>query len=193
MQLNRICSALAITTALTLSACSSSPDLSTPYTVSSDQETAEGSIIHVDKSNRMITIRGAQGDEYDVYAADEVRNFDQLQVGDRIALSYTSAIAVDIQPAGSTELAATLEDDGSTAEAGAKPGASASETATVVTEVTAVDTSANTISLKGPRGNEVTLDVAREDLRAALRKVKVGDLLRVTYSEAVAVNITPRP
>ena len=67
------------------------------------------------------------------------------------------------------------------------------QAATVVTEVTAVDTRANTITLKGPRGNEVTLDVVRDDLRDRLKKVKVGDLLKVTLTEAIAVNVRPRP
>ena len=42
-------------------------------------------------------------------------------------------------------------------------------------------------------GNEVTLDVVRDDLRDRLKKVKVGDLLKVTLTEAIAVNVRARP
>ena len=60
-------------------------------------------------------------------------------------------------------------------------------------EVLAVDAAANLVTLKGPRGNVVTLEVLREDLRVGLARIKAGDLLRVTFSEAVAVDIRPRP
>ena len=108
-------------------------------------------------------------------------------------MDYTSAVAVELQPAGSADRDAVVDSAMGTAAPGDKPGGAAGATATVVTEVTAVDTRANTITLKGPRGNEVTLDVVRDDLRDRLKKVKVGDLLKVTLTEAIAVNVRPRP
>ena len=58
-------------------------------------------------------------------------------------------------------------------------------------DVVAVDTAANTVTVRGPGGNVVTLDVFREELRARLGTLKAGDLLRTTFTEAVAVNIRP--
>lgn len=193
MSTHRAWSALAVALALATASCSTGSQYNTPYSVSANQVTAEGSIIRVDKTNRMITIRGEDNEDFDVYASDNVRNFDQLQVGDRIAMDYTSAVAVELQPAGSADRDAVMDSAMGTAAPGDKPGGAAGATATVVTEVTAVDTRANTITLKGPRGNEVTLDVVRDDLRDRLKKVKVGDLLKVTLTEAIAVNVRPRP
>lgn len=47
---------------------------------------------------------------------------------------------------------------------------------------------AKTISLKGPRGNVVKLDVQNPD---QFKVVKVGDEVLVTYTEAVAVSVEP--
>ncbi len=198
MRLIRLSSplAIAVAVALTVTACSSTPSseqASAPVTLSSEQVTLEGSITRVDRANRMVTIRGSDGGEVDMFVGDEVRNFDQLQVGDRVALDYNRAIAAEIRPAGSGEVGTTMEQGGSRAGAGSRPGGSVSETVTLVAEVMAVDTAANTVTLKGPRGNVVTLEVQREDMRARLGSVKAGDLLRVTFTEAVAVNIRPRP
>lgn len=178
-----------------LSACSSTsePEATGPVTLSSEQVTLEGSITRVDRANRMVTLRGPEGGEVDFFAGDQVRNFDRLQVGDRVALDYSSAVALQIQPAGSAEVGATIEQGSARSPAGARPGGAVSETVTVVAEVMGVDVAANTVTVKGPRGNVATLDVVREDLRAGLPRLKVGDLLRVTFTEAVAVDIRPRP
>ena len=183
--------------AATLSACAGSaagPKASAPVTLSSNQVTLEGSITRVDRANRMVTIRGAEGGgEVDVFADDRIRNFDRLQVGDRVALDYTSAVALEIAPAGSSQVGASVEQGASRAAAGARPGGAVSETVNVVAEVVAVDAAANRVTVKGPSGNVTTLDVIREDLRARLPRLKVGDLLRLTITEAVAVDIRPRP
>lgn len=188
---------LPVAIALVLSACSGTPDEPAPppssYTLSSDQVTLEGSIVRVDKANRVVTIRGSEGNEIDFEAGPEVRNFDQLQVGDRVTLDYSNAVALEIKPAGTAGVGSSTSETSSAAALGATPGASGSETTTIVAEVMAIDTAANTVTVRGPRGNVVTLDVAREDLRGRLGTLKVGDLLQVSFTEAVAVNIRPRP
>lgn len=194
MSVTRLPSLLAVAlVAATLAACSttSEPPPPQPYTLSSSQVTLEGTITAIDKANRTVTIRGSEGNVFDFQASDAVRNFDQLEVGDVVALDYNSAVALEIQPAGTAEVGTTVQDSQSTATTGARPGGSASETLTVVAEVVAVDTAANTVTVRGPGGNVVTLDVFREELRARLGTLKAGDLLRTTFTEAVAVNIRP--
>jgi hypothetical protein len=56
--------------------------------------------------------------------------------------------------------------------------------------VTAVNPKASTITLKGPRGNVVTLDVQNPD---HFKVVKVGDEVLVNYTEAVAISVEPGP
>ena len=56
--------------------------------------------------------------------------------------------------------------------------------------VTAVDPKAKTITMKGPRGNVVTLDVQNPD---QFKVVKVGDEVQVVYTEAVAISVEPGP
>jgi len=179
-----------------LSACAGSPagpEASAPVTLSSRQVTLEGSVTRVDRGNRMVTIRGTEGGEIDVFAGDQVRNFDRLQVGDRVALDYTSAVALEIEPAGSGQVGASVQQGASRPAAGSRPGGAVSETVNLVAEVVAVDAAANRVTVKGASGNVTTLDVIREDLRARLPRLKAGDLLRLTVTEAVAVDIRPRP
>jgi hypothetical protein len=69
---------------------------------------------------------------------------------------------------------------------GAKPGAAVGSEVTFMTEVVRVDQPANIISLKGPEGNVVDFDVQNP---AQFDVVKVGDKVRATYTEAVAVEV----
>jgi hypothetical protein len=61
---------------------------------------------------------------------------------------------------------------------------------TVIADVTAVDPQKSTITLKGPRGNSVTLNVQNPD---QFKVVKKGDQVEVTYTEALALSVEPAP
>ena len=61
---------------------------------------------------------------------------------------------------------------------------------TALAEVVAVDPKKSTITLKGPRGNVVELDVHNPD---QFKVVKKGDQVEVTYTEALAMSVEPAP
>jgi hypothetical protein len=56
----------------------------------------------------------------------------------------------------------------------------------VVATIEAIDRTANTVTLKGPKGNSMVVDVADP---AALAKPKVGDTVVVTIAESVALSL----
>ena len=67
-----------------------------------------------------------------------------------------------------------------------------SQTVTVMAPILAIDTTNNTITVKGPRGNVVELDVVRPEQQARLSQLKVGDILRVAFTEAAVVSVRPK-
>ena len=69
---------------------------------------------------------------------------------------------------------------------GTTPGRSAAGTVTVRGTVDAVDKANRTVTLKGPEGNTLTLDVKDP---SKLDVIKVGDPVVATYTEAVAFQI----
>jgi hypothetical protein len=75
-----------------------------------------------------------------------------------------------------------------TAQPGEKPGGTLGRTVTVTTTITAIDLANGTVTLTGPGGDSQTIK-ARDP--ANLKKVQVGDLVEITYSEAVAVAVRP--
>lgn len=198
--LARSSSVTLIVAALAISGCQSTPPpaepsapapraLPGPMTAASAGVTLQGQITAIDTRNRAVTVTGADGGSLDFIAGADVRNFNQLKVGDKVTLDYQAAVALDLQPAGSAPVGVTRSQAGTVPIRGATPGGARSNTIEIVTEVAAVDPVANTIALRGPRGNTQIIAVEREDLRAKLPSVKRGDLLKISYTEAVALGI----
>jgi hypothetical protein len=142
----------------------------------------------VDKATRKITLKGSQGKTIDVVAGDDVRNFDQLRVGDNVSVRYQEALTLELRKTkgavGATESGAVTR-----SQPGERPGGTIGREVQVVAEVVDVNPSKSTISLKGPAGNVVDLKVQNPD---QFKVVKKGDLVDATYTEALAVAVTPK-
>jgi len=76
------------------------------------------------------------------------------------------------------------------AKPGEQPAAAVGRQVTAIADVTAVDPKKKTITLKGPRGNVVELNVQNPD---QFKVVKKGDQVEVTYTEALALSVEPAP
>lgn len=147
-------------------------------------------VVGIDKATRTVTLKGPKGNVVDIVAGDEVKNFDQIKVGDLVVARYVQALTLELKK---TKVAAgepTVREEAAKAKAGERPAVAGGRQVTVIAEVTAVDPQKSTITLKGPRGNEVTLDVRNPE---QFKVVKKGDQVEATYTEALALSVEPAP
>jgi hypothetical protein len=70
---------------------------------------------------------------------------------------------------------------------GSKPAAVVAQQTTVAVTVVAIDTTIPTVTFKGPEGNTRTIKVNDPQ---KLVGVKIGDIVDITYTEAMAVTVT---
>lgn len=149
----------------------------------------QGIITAIDKTTREVTIKGGSGNELTITAGPQVKNFKQIKVGDLVTLSYIAALGLELKKGGG-RLRERIESDQSVAaKPGEKPGFGATRTVKVITDVTAVDAAAGTITLRGPK-RSIDLTVKDKEL---LKDIRVGDQIAATYEEAVAIAVTPAP
>jgi len=144
----------------------------------------------IDKTTRTITLKSAKGEAIDVVAGEEVRNFDQIKLGDYVVARYVAALTLELKK---TRVAAgdpTVREGLAKAQPGERPAVAGARQINAIADVTAVDPQKSTITLKGPRGNVVTLNVLNPD---QFKVVKKGDQVEVTYTEAVALAVEPAP
>jgi Cu/Ag efflux protein CusF len=140
----------------------------------------------LDQQTRYVTLERADGSEVTVYADPTVRNLSQVQVGDEVTAAYYESLAYEVKKPGTATPGATVAEEATRAKPGEKPGAAGARTTTAVVTITGIDSTAGTVTLQGPSGRVTT--VKARDPRN-LERVAVGDLVEVTYTEAIAVAV----
>jgi Cu/Ag efflux protein CusF len=153
-----------------------------PATAAAEVVTGSGTIQKIDKDNRLITVKGSDGNTIDIKAGPNV-NLDKLKVGSKVNAAYYEEIAISLQKAGeqAPKMTQTVTERG---------GITAQQT-TVTSRVVTVDMAANKVVLRGPNGATHAVKVNDPDLQAQLGKMKAGDNVDVTYTQAVAVSVEP--
>ncbi len=143
-------------------------------------------VVGIDKASRSVDLKRPDGKVVSITVGDEVKNFDQIKLGDDVVVRYVRALTLELLKSKSTVTERDVKTDAVTAKPGERPGAAAGHQVRVIANVVAVNKKASTITLKGPRGNEVELKV--EDKRH-FDVVKKGDQVEAVYTEAVAISV----
>ena len=155
---------------------------------------ATATVLEIDAATRVITLKSADGKVFTITAGDMVKNFAQIKVGDTIHAEYTMALSLELHKAGSKGAqgkAEPVEEHGlAAAPVGAKPAGAVTRKVTALADVVAVDAAKHLVTLRGPRGNEVDLDVQDPE---QLKNIKKGDKVEVVYAEALAVVVEAAP
>jgi hypothetical protein len=126
----------------------------------------------------------------DVVASDEVKNFDQIKLGDFLVVRYVQALTLELMKTKASIREGKEREDVVRAQPGERPAIAGARQVTVIADVIGVDSKKKTITLKGPKGNVVTLDVQNPE---QFKVVKKGDQVEATYTEALAVSVEPAP
>jgi hypothetical protein len=147
---------------------------------------AAATVVKVDQRKRVVTLKNAEGDIFDVQVGEEVKNLPQIRKGDQVVATYYDSMAISVRKPGQAEPAIGTSDIVKTAKPGEKPGGLAASQTTVTATVVALNKKKGTVTLKGPGGKVLTV-AAREPRR--LEDVEVGDLIEVFYTEAVAIAV----
>jgi hypothetical protein len=147
-------------------------------------------VVGLDKATRTVTLKGPKGNVVDIVAGDEVKNFDQIQLGDFVFARYLQALTLELKKTKAGIREKREVEDAARAKPGERPAGVVARQVTVIADVTAVDPKNKTITLRGPKGNVVMLDVQNPD---QFKVVKKGDQVEATYTEALAVSVEPAP
>ena len=144
-------------------------------------------ITAIDKATRDVTLKGPQGNEMVVTAGPEVKNFDQLKVGDQVNLNYMEALPLELKKGGGLVVARTEKAGAAGAKPGEKPAGAVGRQVTVVADVVALDPAKQVVTLKGPQR---TVDLKIPDPEQ-FKRIAKGDQVEATYTQAVAINVEP--
>ena len=145
-------------------------------------------VIGLDKATRTLDLKGPKGRIVSLQAGDEVKNFDQIHLGDHVVVRYMRALTLELKKSGSAIMERSDKADTAVAKPGERPGVAAARQVQVMANVVAVNPKTKTVTLKGPKGNMV--DLVLEDPKQ-VANVKKGDQVEAVYTEAMAIAVTP--
>ncbi|OPY81171.1 MAG: hypothetical protein A4E65_01209 [Syntrophorhabdus sp. PtaU1.Bin153] len=140
----------------------------------------------VDPAKRTVSLKSDDGKIQTYKLGPEVRNFDQIKVGDVVNVTLFESVAVFVRKSDENPAAREVQTV-RMAPKGTKPGVVVSDTTEVTAKVEALDYAKRTVTLKGPAGNMRTISVDEGVKR--FDNIKVGDevVLRITDAMAIAV------
>jgi Cu/Ag efflux protein CusF len=151
----------------------------------------QGKVKSIDKQNRSVVVVGPQGNEVSLNLGPQARNFDQIKVGDLVTLTYVQALALELRKSvnGGKLGQPIVTEQAVRAAPGNKPAGAVERTVNLTANVIKVDQKTQMITLKGPNR---TVELKVKD-PAILQKVKVGDQVDATFTEALAIEVTAAP
>jgi hypothetical protein len=146
----------------------------------------------IDQAQRLVTIRGPEGNEVTLEAGPEVRNLAQVEAGDVVRITFEETyMARRISPEEAPEAAAAVTAAAALAEEGERPGVAFGAAATVVVMIESIGPDGRTATFITPDGAIEAIYVLREQSRAFARTLETGDLVQLTQAGLLAVVVEP--
>ena len=146
----------------------------------------QAEVVYIDKADRVVALRGEDGNIVEIDVPEEARNFDQLEVGDRLTATYYESVALYIGEAGSIP-DAEADVVAGRSEKGEKPGGFVVGTVEISALVKAIDKENRKVTLEGPDGKTMTVKV--DPSVKKLDDLKVGDTVNARITEAIAISV----
>jgi hypothetical protein len=168
-------------------ACARDPE---PF-AASRTKSATATVQAVSQSDRHLVIKTADGGRLLVEAPSEVTNFDQIQQGDEVILTYHEGLVAKVARAGQEPQDTRTTTDQGRTPPGEVPTKAMAKTIATTVQIEAVDPSADTVTFTRPDGITRTLTVDNPDAMRFAESLKPGAQVQITYREAAAVSIQP--
>ncbi len=145
--------------------------------------TLRGTVEAIDKAQQTVTLKGPRGRTLTLEVRDP-QKLDAVKIGDPVVARYYESLAIHVRKPGQATPGATAQEAVVTSKPGEAPGGAVGRQVTLTATITAIDTKQQTVTVKGPQGNVETVKV-RDPKH--LVGVKVGDLVELTYTQALAI------
>jgi hypothetical protein len=150
--------------------------------------TVRATVEAIDYQSRKVTLRGPRGNAITFTADERVRRLNEIKVGDEVVADYYVSLATELREptAEEKESPLNLVAGATKAPPSIPPGVGGVSQIRAVVTIVGIDRPAHTVMVRGPLGRYVAVRVADP---ARLEKLRLGDTVVVTYTEAVAISV----
>ena len=144
--------------------------------------TVRGTVEAIDKEKQTVTLKGPRRTL--TVKVQDPKKLEAIKVGDPVVGKYYEALALEVKKAGTATPGVTTQQGVASSKPGETPAGAVGQQVTLTVTITAIDKAAKTVTIKGAEGNTETVKV-RDPKN--LDAVKVGDLVEITYTQALAI------
>jgi hypothetical protein len=155
----------------------------------SQEVTVEATVLAVDQEKRLVTLQREDGLIFTVLAGPAVRNLPQVAVGDKVRAIYEESLLAALKKPGEAVAPPVTTVALNRAEPGATPRGAAGQQVTCTVRIESVDTKKNIVAFTPPSGGTRAIRVERPEFQEYIKGLKPGDLVEVTYTEAMAIAV----
>lgn len=153
-------------------------------TFTSEIKVQTGTVEAIEASTRSLTLKKADGTYVTTTAGPDIKRFDEIKIGDKVTAKYYDTLVLRLKQPGESDVASIAT--GTTGSGQALPGGTKARQTTITATISGIDPDAPSITFTGPNGWKYT---SRVEDKAALAKVKVGDKVDITWTDALLVSI----
>lgn len=148
----------------------------------------EGIVKDINPESREVTLTDGDGGMVTITAGDSVERFDEIAVGDLVSFEYYTFIKAEFRQPTPEETNEPLQvvAAGGKAPEGVDPAAVVGAMVKAVVTIEVLNRPNMLATVRGPRGNYVTIPLEDPSL---IEQLRVGQVVILTYAEAVAASL----
>jgi Cu/Ag efflux protein CusF len=186
MKIFKCAAIVAILLVMSSAQAAGEPEVEKPDITTSQSLTITDLVEAIDYETRKVTISNPQGTSVTLTVGEEVRNLEQVKVGDTVTTEYVQNLSIKV--VNNPELAPSEQEIKTVnrSEKGEMPWMTVVDEIIVTTVIEGINIEANTIQLTGPNGSVQEFTVNDPE---NLKRVSVGDRVIITQTDKTAISV----
>lgn len=161
-----------------------------PSRLESTLLTLEATVESIDREAREVTLKDEQGESSTFVLDEDAGKLDELDPGDQVTIKYLEEISIQVFGPDELEPGSTTGTVIAESQPGEKPAGLAAGQMTIVVTIESIDLENELVTLKNSDGQ---LETVKPQHPENLKKVKVGDQVKITYTKALGFSVTEKP
>jgi hypothetical protein len=141
----------------------------------------KGTVSKINNINRELTLTSSDGQTVFI-APPEMKNFQQVQVGDQVKVSLEIFVTIEKLSKTSAVRTKTLDTSQSSNLDSSKPGKTMSRKITIESQIISKNSEEYYVVIKNTNDEEEKIQVNKSSF---LRKLNVGDTIKISYSDQI--------
>ena len=150
---------------------------------------ATATVEKLDLLTRQVVLKTEDGRMLTIVAGPEVRNLDQIDIGDTVKAVYVWGVAARMATPGQAAAGTEVATGVLRAAEGEKPGAMIGEAVRTVVTIVSFDAKSNLVTFSAPDGLVRSIVVETPQMQEFARGLKPGDEVELTFTETFAIGI----